>query len=120
MTRVLIVDDDDSLAEIWLDCLREEGFDPYYVCPDSDTLTNLASGRCSMDILITDFSMPGLTGLEVCAVAKQLDCPPRVILVTGFEPDSLPETGCADLVLCKPLSLRLLLDAVRRLAAYVY
>jgi CheY-like chemotaxis protein len=64
------------------------------------------------DLVITDNSMPGMSGLEMAHIIKLRSPQTPVIMFTGHPP---PETPCIDFVLARPANLLLLKDAVERL-----
>ena len=82
--RVLFVDDEAALAEIGQELLESLG---YEVVAETDPLRALARVReapRSVDLLITDQNMPGLTGADLTrqVLALRPDLP--VLMLTGF------------------------------------
>ena len=68
MTKILIVDDDDAIRDTLYDLLSEE-----YVCQTAET-AEMAVARLaadSYDVVLTDISMPGLSGLELLGHIRQ-------------------------------------------------
>jgi DNA-binding response OmpR family regulator len=118
--RVLIVEDDPTVAEVLSRFLRREG---YRVEVASDGITGLARGLSGLhDLAILDLMLPGMDGLEVCRRLREV-APIPVIMLTalGEEADRIAglEVG-ADDYLAKPFSARELtarIKAVLRRAA---
>ncbi len=82
--KILIVDDDRSVAEMTGQLLERQGYLPT-VCTDSvQALDLFNSDPHRFDLVITDMVMPGLTGEELsCAMlANRPDIP--IVLCTGF------------------------------------
>jgi FixJ family two-component response regulator len=82
-TSVAVVDDDARVLESLTDLLESAGYD---VRPFPTATSLVAQGGLgSIDCLVTDVSMPGLTGfeLEQLAARERPDLP--VVLITGHE-----------------------------------
>ena len=74
---------------------------------------------CDYDVLLTDWAMPGMTGVELIRETKALDRPrkPTAILMTGHAVEDQVHTLEALEVfalLSKPMETACLLDAVKR------
>lgn len=41
----------------------------------------------AIHVLLLDLHMPGMSGIETLLAAQELPCPPRIILLSSFEPD---------------------------------
>ena len=67
MTRVLIVEDEESMADPLAFLLRKEGFSTEIASNGPEAL--LAYDRSGADIVLLDLMLPGMSGTEVC---KQL------------------------------------------------
>ena len=112
MTRVLLVDDDRELAELFAGQLTRAGFDARF----ADSLIGareLAQAGPPFDVLVTDLHLPDADGVQVAAEVKA-----RVQLVltgssSAVEARRLTEAGFAA-VLVKPLTGKQLIDAVTR------
>jgi two-component system response regulator HydG len=79
--RILLVDDDRSLAETLADELGTDGFDVTFVT-SSDEAARALDG--DFDALVTDLRMPGLDGLELLARSRQVAPERPVIVMTAF------------------------------------
>jgi len=66
------------------------------------------------DLVVTDHSMPGMTGAEMSHVIKMRSPSTPVIMYTGASP---ADQSCVDLVIVRPAHLLVLKDAVQRLLA---
>jgi two-component system response regulator HydG len=78
---VLVVDDESGILESLRILLRNEGFEPILAHGGKKGLEMLAGP--SPDIVLTDIRMPGVTGVEVLAAARQRDPDVPVILMTA-------------------------------------
>jgi CheY-like chemotaxis protein len=74
----------------------------------------LLSGRRKIDLLIVDFAMPGMNGVELAklAAAKRPRLP--ILMATGFADHSAIQHLAADQLLTKPFSEAELAQRVRR------
>jgi DNA-binding response OmpR family regulator len=123
-TRVLVVDDDLTIAEVVGDYLRDAGLETRHA---ADGLTALSvAQQWAPDLVVLDRMLPGIDGLEVCRrlrAAQGSQPPVPVIMLTalGEESDRVAglETGADDYV-TKPFSpreLALRVQAVLRRAS---
>lgn len=110
-TRILIVDDEPAILSFYSSILDLEG---YQVDTAEDGMAGWqALQNQDYDLLITDQSMPGLSGGELFQKTRQMKTPPPVILATGTFPvnkEALP----FDAVLVKPFYAGDLTMAVNR------
>ncbi len=123
-TRVLVVDDDLSIAGVVGDYLRDAGLETRHAA-DGPSALALAQ-EWPPDLVVLDLMLPGIDGLEVCRrlrAARDSQPPLPVIMLTalGGEGDRVLglETGADDYV-TKPFSpreLTLRVQAVLRRAA---
>ena len=113
MTRVLVVEDEESYREALAYMLRKEGFD---VVEAADGTEGLAEyDRVGADIVLLDLMMPGLPGTEVCRQLRQRG-PVPVIMVTARDSEIDKVVGLelgADDYVTKPFSHRELVARIR-------
>jgi DNA-binding response OmpR family regulator len=108
--RVLVVDDDPTVAEVVGDYLRHAGMEPRHAA-DGYTALRLA-GTWRPDLVVLDVMLPGIDGLEVCrrlrdVRGEQALLPVIMLTALGEESDRVLglETGADDYV-TKPFSPR--------------
>ena len=111
--RVLVVDDDASLAEMLSIVLRQEGFDSR-VCPRGDQA--LAAFRdYGPDVVLLDLMLPGRDGIDVCKEIRAESGVPIVMLTAkGDTVDVVVglESGADDYVV-KPFKPKELIARIR-------
>lgn len=112
-TRVLLVEDDAALGELFADVLRERGHD-VTLAPDVESA--VASLRSNaFDVLVTDLRLPGASGLELLAWVKQEGLALRVVVASAFATVELTlharRLGARE-VLSKPVEPEALVAAV--------
>jgi DNA-binding response OmpR family regulator len=108
--RVLVVDDDSTVAEVVASYLRGAGLESRHA---EDGVTALAvAGEWQPDLVVLDLMLPGLGGLEVCRRLRngrddQHPLPVIMLTALGEESDRVLglETGADDYV-TKPFSPR--------------
>jgi response regulator RpfG family c-di-GMP phosphodiesterase len=109
--HVVVVDDEPQIREILSTVLRREG---YRVTTHGDPAEALAAvGRDPADLLLTDFKMPGMNGLELVEAARRAAPSLGAVLITAYasvETALQALRGGVDDYLVKPFRL----DEVRR------
>ena len=108
--RILVVEDDLTVAEVVVDYLRHAGLEPRHAV-DGRTALEIAAAWWP-DLVVLDLMLPGVSGLEVCRLlraAQHGQAPLPVIMLTalGEESDRVLglESGADDYV-TKPFSPR--------------
>lgn len=113
MTRVLIVEDEESLADPLAFLLRKEGFE---VTVAGDGPSALAEfDRSGADIVLLDLMLPGMSGTDVCKQLRTRSGVP-VIMVTARDSEIDKVVGLelgADDYVTKPYSARELIARIR-------
>jgi len=83
MSRILLVEDKDSLRAMLEEMLRAERLDVRGVASGSHAVEMLKSGEL-VDLVLTDWRLPGADGLAVLDAARALDPTLPVIVMTAF------------------------------------
>jgi CheY-like chemotaxis protein/GAF domain-containing protein len=114
--RVLVADDEDLICQTIRDVLVQRGCNVDAVSDGATAREMIARSR--YDLVISDIKMPGATGYEVFAAAREGSPEAKVILITGFGYDphhSIVRANREGLaaVLMKPFRVKQLLDACR-------
>jgi len=114
---VLLVDDEEPLVRLCEEMLAGLGYEPVGFVSSRAALAALQANPQRFDLLLSDESMPGLTGSEFAAEARRLRPDLPVVLMTGFvSPPLLQQARAAGVseVLAKPLAAA---EIARALAA---
>jgi CheY-like chemotaxis protein len=111
--RVLVIEDDDGVRRFIVDCLQSLG---YVVTEASDGVEGLDRLRAETpELLIVDYAMPGLTGVDVIKQSRSAAPNLPIILATGYaDMDAVHRVVDASQVLRKPFQIGDLETAVRR------
>jgi two-component system response regulator RegX3 len=113
MTRVLVVEDEDSISEPLAYMLRKEGFEVSVAENGPDGLATF--DRDGADLVLLDLMLPGLSGTEVCRELRSRSAVPVIMLTArDSEVDKVVglELGADDYV-TKPFSHRELVARIR-------
>ena len=113
--RVLVVDDETSLGTLVRLILEPHGYDVVAVESGAAALDVLL--EAPFDLVLLDWQMPGMDGLEVArrVRAMQLATQPRLVMLTGFGDASIGVQATAagiDRLMLKPFNPQLLLEEV--------
>jgi PAS domain S-box-containing protein len=118
--RILVLDDEPRIAgfmERWLDDL---GYAVKVETRPEAALQLLGEAPDDWDLVMTDYLMPGMTGLEFAARVRELNPTVPIVLTTGFV-DDIPEEAIraagVGKVLRKPVFMKALAEALRELLA---
>ena len=118
MTRALVVDDDETIRDTLYELLSE-----HYICQTAETAEK-AIARLqadTYDVVLTDISMPGLSGLELLGQVRQRFPQTPVIVISGISDkehaQGLIRLGAFDYLL-KPFSLEEVEKSVKRALDY--
>jgi CheY-like chemotaxis protein len=118
--RALVADDDGDMLAMVCKALRQFGADVVGVTSGGDLLEKLAEDA-RFDVIVTDISMPWMTGMQVMHSARTAGLPIPVIVITALRDPTLPEQvtslGARAELLHKPFSIDELYAALRRCIA---
>jgi two-component system response regulator RegX3 len=113
VTRVLVVEDEESFSDALAYMLRKEGFEVAVADTGPDALEQF--DRSGADLVLLDLMLPGLPGTEVCRALRQRSNVP-VIMVTAKDSEIDKVVGLelgADDYVTKPFSSRELVARIR-------
>jgi two-component system response regulator RegX3 len=115
MSRILVVEDEQAIADAVTYALEEAGYDVDSV-DTGDLALDAARGR-DYDLMILDLMLPGTPGLEVCRTLRaESDLPIVMLTAADAEADRVEglDSG-ADDYMTKPFSVAELVSRVRAL-----
>lgn len=79
-TRVLVVDDDEALAEMIGIVLRNDGFEPIFCNNGAEALETFRES--DPDLVLLDLMLPGIDGIEICRqIRAESDLP--IVMLTA-------------------------------------
>ncbi len=113
MTRILVVEDEESFSDALSFMLRKEGFEVGVAATGPDALDSF--DRLGADLVLLDLMLPGLSGTEVCRALRAKSAVP-IIMVTAKDGEIDKVVGLelgADDYVTKPYSSRELVARIR-------
>ncbi len=119
--RILLVDDDDDTRSLMCEGLRKRGLDVETVGSAQACLSRLDTTE--FDVIVTDVSMPGMSGIELCDALHERHSPPLAIVVTSLRDVSIRSAAFASGAfefLSKPIRVDTLEAAIRRACATLH
>ena len=113
--RILFVDDECAVLEIMVEMLQEAGYSMTGFNNSLEALEYFSSHPDQFDLIISDQTMPRMTGLELANNIRKISAVP-IILCTGFSEtitkEDVKNSGIS-LILKKPQLRKELTDAIR-------
>ncbi len=111
---ILLVDDDIDCLHLLCMFLESEGFDVSTASDGNKALETLKHNKFKM--MITDFNMPEINGVELAAMVKEQCSDMRIFMATGGNVSEIVEAaanaGISELF-SKPIELRRFLAVIR-------
>lgn len=114
MSKILLVEDDSNLAQSIMIWLKAQQHVVEHVVSGRDALELILNA--SYEVVILDWDIPGIDGLEVCQRLRAADCKVPILMLTGKDTVDCKVTGLdagVDDYLAKPFSLKELSSRLR-------
>jgi signal transduction histidine kinase len=80
--RVLVVDDERSVADVCREFLTGEGYTVTLAHRADEAVRRMVEDGC--DLILTDINLPGMSGLELVREARRIDDEVPVVVMTGY------------------------------------
>lgn len=115
MARILLVEDDPDLSEIWAELLEGLGYD---VLPVASMAALREAAIEDVQVAVIDWSLPDGSGADALAEIALRSPTAKIVITTGHGPETVPEeiSGVSD-VLRKPFRVRELRRVISILTA---
>jgi DNA-binding NtrC family response regulator len=115
--RILIVDDENMLVGLWQNMLEQLGYTVTAFTNSAHALAAFLLKPHSFDIMITDMTMPHLSGVDLIKAVKEVRRDMPVVLCTGYN-KLISEANAHSLgikqVVMKPFGIETLARAIRQ------
>ena len=114
--QILLVDDEELVVAVVSEMLRTFGYRVFSVQQSSEALKLFQAQPDRFHLIITDLTMPGMTGMELAVRVLQIRPDIPIILSTGFSDDKVREEAAAigiRKILSKPFVLQELASSVQ-------
>ena len=104
MTRILLVDDEETIRQLVTDVLHEEGYHVLHACPRAEALA--LALRELPDLVLTDLMMPVMGGTDLIRQLKKNASTRQVPIVRRTAAGrAAAEENSADAIVLKPCEL---------------
>jgi len=116
--RVILVDDDHSVRRTTQAILEDLGYEVVTYENAVDALNSIARDHRPIALLVTDYDMPGLTGLEFAKMVREVRPEIPILLSSGWDEDSIKTEVKPNVklpFLQKPYTLRSLAHKIREI-----
>lgn len=115
MKTILVIDDDNMILMILKQTLTKAGYRVFTVLSGEEGITLLATSQ--VDLVLTDYMMPGMSGIEVLNIIKQNQPLIPIIILTGHGDVALTikaiQLGAVDFIE-KPIHSKELIEVIKR------
>jgi CheY-like chemotaxis protein len=114
---ILFVDDEESIVNLSKQALVNLGYDVVGETSSTQALETFIGRPDRFDLVVTDLTMPHMTGLRLAREIHRVRADVPIILCSGFSRNVPPEEGRMKEIrhfLTKPVTIRHLAEAVRK------
>jgi DNA-binding response OmpR family regulator len=87
MSRVLVVDDSESVCDLFRDFLESKGYDVLLSRTGEDALAKVRDLK--PDVMLLDIGLPGVDGMEVLRRVRKFDEEISIIMITGVNDENM-------------------------------
>jgi signal transduction histidine kinase/DNA-binding response OmpR family regulator len=115
--RILFIDDERPISEMSQQRLSLLGYRVTVAHSSLEALDRLSAGPDDYDLIITDMTMPQMSGDRLAMEAKKINPKVPIILCTGYSKKISPEKAAAigiDAFLMKPVALDEMAETIRK------
>ena len=107
---VLVLDDEAPIGRLVGSAFDQPGLQAVVFVDANEALAAFRADPDRFDLIVTDLTMPGMSGIEFATALRRVKHVPVMLLTGGGTSDEeLYSTGAIDLILRKPFSMRELL-----------
>ena len=85
--RILLVDDDEAVRTVIGEQLRDAGA-KVEIAESGEAAVEIGTGR-EFDVILSDFAMPGMNGLQTIRAVRERQSSIRAVLMTGYADDDV-------------------------------
>lgn len=115
--RILLVDDDEFIVEMTTEMLERLGYQVESRSDPEDALTLFIANPDSFDLIITDMTMPQMTGAKLAEKIKRIRADIPIIISSGYSnlinEEKAEESGIAAYIM-KPVSMQELGETISK------
>lgn len=113
VARVLVVDDSETLRSLTAMQLIAEGFEVKTTSSGVEAIAMIGQDPDAFDILLTDYAMPVMSGLDLIAAARRHRPEFPAVIITGYaDVEAIRNRPDGVIIVAKPFTLASLLNAL--------
>jgi DNA-binding NtrC family response regulator len=116
---ILLVDDEKDILDLFTEYLSSNGFNTISFQNPLDALEYFYKNQSNCSLVITDYKMPQMSGIDLIKKIKDTNCQIRTIVISAFIKDNLPYDKSyittVDRILEKPVYLDKLKNVIQEL-----
>ena len=101
--NVLVVDDQPEIRNLMVEILKKRGYQVSTASDGHDALTQFSLAR--PDLVITDLTMPGLNGYQLCRIIRRISSVPVLVMSAQMGTEDMAYRMGADAFIPKPFDL---------------
>lgn len=104
--KLLVVDDEDKIRDVLAQYFSLKGYDVRAASRGQEALA--LTTVFHPDVVLLDLLLPGLSGVDTLRALKQLNPPPKVLMISVADHDEVVQGALgfgADFYVCKPINL---------------
>ncbi|MCX2976379.1 response regulator [Candidatus Marimicrobium litorale] len=109
--NVLVVDDNEPSRDILQEYLLSFGYS-VTLAESGEQALEIMAADATFDVLLLDWMMPGMTGLDVALAVREKKSPPKIVLLSSWDMPSSEHQAIVDAFLAKPVKPSALLDTI--------
>jgi len=110
---ILLVDDEEIIRTLVKTVLKDNGYKVFTASDGMDALEIISQKKLGVDLVLLDYNMPKMSGLEVARYIKDINPKVKIIICSGYSINIKKERGIIDEILLKPFKIEELLNKVR-------
>jgi len=115
--KILIVDDNEDVLKVLSKGLEHLGYEVITETNSVNALISFKAEYNNINLIITDYMMPNLNGIEFSKAIKELKENIGIILITGYMDEDkkvIKKSSLIDEIFSKPIEINKLSEAVKR------
>jgi DNA-binding NtrC family response regulator len=114
LPTVLLIDDSAHLREMTAMSLRHFGFDVVVAAGGAEALAAIENEPDRFDVIVTDFAMPLVSGIDVIRFARNLRAGWPAVIVTGYaDAEKIVDRPADVAIINKPFQEKDLVESIR-------
>ena len=111
--RILHVEDNEIVTTMVKETLENQGWQ-VVTCADGNVALEKISGEDEYDVLLLDYDLPGVNGVEIINRARELDhrCDTPIVMLAASPVEAAAREAGADVFLRKPQDVTRLVETI--------